>query len=510
MSKAIVVGSGLAGLATAAYLARAGYAVTVYEQSDTVGGVTRTVARDGFQWDIGPLGIEGMFPGEPGGIVVSELGCADRIPLVPMDRSVSFPDFEVFRPRTYGGPAWRTDRLKQIFPEEAAAIDRFQGLIDTITDLVALERRSAVTDGLPSALLKAAMLAKYLPIKKYETWSADRLMNHYFKDEKLKAFYAGILADLAVKPSEFIGLGLGFFNMDCFMDGRIPSTRVLGLAPRLSYGIVTGGTKNLSGPIADTLKQHGGTIVTKSPVRRILTENERAVGVELTDGSVKKADLVLVSGGARECFFGMVGKDRLPSDFTAKIEAIRYMESVFMVQVGTGQDVTAHQDRPLVYYYGTYDIEHSVEELREGRYHEGGDGFLIFINSMVSPGMAPKGKHSVTVYTVAPNRLSGGWEDRREEMTKKLLDYAERRIPGLRKNADLIWSLTPDDFKKIVHTPQHHSFGGICPVMGHPGAPHQTPYRGLWFIGSQSESGAGMLSQLVSARKVAKMVQKER
>jgi prolycopene isomerase len=510
MSKAIVVGSGLAGLTTAAYLAKAGVAVTVYEQGDVIGGVTRTVARDGFQWDIGPLGIEGMFPDNPGGIVVSELGCAGRIPLAPMDRSVSFPDFEVFRPPAYGGPAWRTDRLKQIFPEEAAAIDRFQKLVDTITDLVALERRSAVTDGLPSALLKIGMLAKYLPIKKYETWSAERLMNHYFKNEKLKAFFAGILADLAVKPSEFIGLGLGFFNMDCFMESRIPSTKVLGLAPRLSYGLVTGGIKNLSGPIADTLRELGGKIVTKTAVRRILTEHERAVGVELSDGSVKRANLVLVSGGARECFFDMVGKDRLPAEFTARIEAIRYMESVFMVQIGTGQDVTAHQDRPLVYYYNTYDIEHSVQELREGRYHEGSDGFLIFINTMLSPDMAPKGKHSVTIYTVAPNALSGGWEDRREQMTVKLLDHAERRIPGLRKNADVIWSLTPDDFKKIVHTPRQHSFGGICPVMGHPGAPHKTPYRGLWFIGSQSESGAGMLNQLVSARKVAKMIVKER
>jgi prolycopene isomerase len=510
MSKAIVVGSGLAGLTTAAYLAKAGCAVTVYEQGEAIGGVTRTISRDGFSWDVGPLGIEGLYPNEPGGIVVSELGCAHRIPLVPMDRSVSFPGFRVFRPETYGGPAWRTDRLKEIFPDEAAAIDRFQQLIETVTDLVALERRSAVTDGVLSALLKLGLIAKFLPIKKYETWSAERLMNHYFKDPRLKAFFTGILADLVVKPSEFIGLGVGFFNMDCFMEGRTPSTKVFGVAPRLSYGIVTGGVKNLSGPIAERVRELGGRIVTKKAVRRVLTEGDRAVGVELTDGSRDGADLVLVSGGAEECFYDMIGRDRLPAEFTAAIDTIRYMESVFMVQIGTGQNVTRHQDRPLVYYYNTYDIEATVQELRDGRYHEGKDGFLIFINSMLSPDMAPKGKHSVTVYTVAPNRLEGGWEDRREEMTGKLLDCAEREIPGLKQNADLIWSLTPDDFKKIVHTPRRHSFGGICPVMGHPGAPHRTPYRGLWFIGSQSESGAGMLNQLVSARKVAKMIARER
>jgi len=126
----------------------------------------------------------------------------------------------------------------------------------------------------------------------------------------------------------------------------------------------------------------------------------------------------------------MIGRDRLPNEFAAKIDALRYMESVFMVQIGTAQDVTRHQDRPLVYYYGTYDIGGTVQELRDGRYHEGKDGFLIFINTLPSPEMAPKGKHSVTIYTVAPNRLEGGWENRKEEMTVKLLGYAGQQFPG--------------------------------------------------------------------------------
>lgn len=50
---------------------------------------------------------------------------------------------------------------------------------------------------------------------------------------------------------------------------------------------------------------------------------------------------------------------------------------------------------------------------------------------------------------------------------------------------------------------------GVCPVIGHPGAPYRTPCRGLWFIGGQSESGAGMLNQLVSARTVSRMIAKE-
>jgi len=32
----------------------------------------------------------------------------------------------------------------------------------------------------------------------------------------------------------------------------------------------------------------------------------------------------------------------------------------------------------------------------------------------------------------------------------------------------------------------------MAPIMGKAGAPHKTPLKNLWFIGAQSESGAGL------------------
>ena len=120
-------------------------------------------------------------------------------------------------------------------------------------------------------------------------------------------------------------------------------------------------------------------------------------------------------------------------------------------------------------------------------YHEGKDGFLIYILSLHSPNMAPPGQHAITVYTIAPNKIEGGWEARRQEMTDKLLHEAEKIIPGLREHAKVIVSLTPEDFGKLTQMPDHHSFGGFRPVMGKTGAPHRTPFEGLWFIGAQSD-----------------------
>ena len=60
--KAIIIGSGMAGLTSGAYLAKAGHEVIVYEQFSTPGGVTATVTQDGFGWDIGPAPAGGLCP----------------------------------------------------------------------------------------------------------------------------------------------------------------------------------------------------------------------------------------------------------------------------------------------------------------------------------------------------------------------------------------------------------------------------------------------------------------
>lgn len=54
MSRVIVVGAGVGGLATAARLAVKGHSVTILEQSAIVGGKLATYRRDGFAFDTGP------------------------------------------------------------------------------------------------------------------------------------------------------------------------------------------------------------------------------------------------------------------------------------------------------------------------------------------------------------------------------------------------------------------------------------------------------------------------
>jgi hypothetical protein len=94
-------------------------------------------------------------------------------------------------------------------------------------------------------------------------------------------------------------------------------------------------------------------------------------GIQLRDGTEHLAEVVLVSGDARGCFFGMIGRDKLPPDLAGAIDAIPLVESVHTVHLGVDMDPTPHQGVPLNCYYGTYDIEDSVHKLRSGAYHHG-------------------------------------------------------------------------------------------------------------------------------------------
>jgi phytoene dehydrogenase-like protein len=163
-------------------------------------------------------------------------------------------------------------------------------------------------------------------------------------------------------------------------------------------------------------------------------------------------------------------------------------------------DPSPYQSRPLTYYYGTYDIAGAVERCRQGQFHEGADGFLIYIPSMHSPDLAPEGRHAVTLYTTAPNELDrGSWQTRGEPMVDRLIGYAERVIPGLTDHIETKVSLTPYDFRERFYQ-RHHAFRGRVPMLGQVGPGYETPIQGLWFIGAQSRSGGGVQNVMVGAR----------
>jgi phytoene dehydrogenase-like protein len=324
----------------------------------------------------------------------------------------------------------------------------------------------------------------------------------------MQAALMSILADFVVRPSQFPGLGIPAVNPEPAFDSRVP-LEVSRSGRQPSYRNVIGGVNALVGVMAGEIAKAGGVIRTGTPAAKILIEDGKVKGVKTGDGSVRPADVVISSGGAKEVFHELVGPGNLPKKFLKMVDELPLMESIFMVHLGVDFDPVPLQKGALCYYYLTYDIEGGIEHVQSGWYHEGKDGFLVYVPSAHSPGMAPPGRHAVTVYTIAPSELGEGtWEARKEEFADKLLAEAENYVPGLKEHTLVRVILTPDDFKKRTHC-KHHSFGGFAPVMGKKGIPFKTPVKGLWFVGSQSESGAGLNSVLEGTWRCIRLIRKD-
>ena len=509
--KIIIIGAGMSGLTAAAYLAGAGHSVTIYEQFPEPGGAAATMQRDGFGWDLGPLLIDGFGPGDPGRIILEELGVSSKVRALREDRGIVMPGFSLNKPENYEGPYWRRDKLKELFPEERKGLDRYYRFYTRMLRVLSLIRKlqyPANPRSLTVLMLKLLLAITALPVKKTINWSAEQLMEHYFKSPELKVFFLGIVADFVTAPSEFPAPGVPTIHMETAFDKRIPvypGTK----SAQIGYSYILGGCGSLVSAVYGAVESAGGSIRTGKEVKRILIENNRASGVELADGTKDTSDTVIATGGMREVFFELVGWENLPAEFAEQIEKNRLMESILMVQLGIDFDPRPYQTQALCYYYLTQDLEKAVEEIRSGIYHEGRDGFLIYIPSLHSPELAPPGRWAVTVYTVAPDTLKqGAWRERPEELADKLLAEAERYIPGLRKPGSIKEILTPEDFRARFHQ-KHHSFGGVPPVMGNRPPSFRTPIPGLWFIGAQSESAGGVANVMRGAEKTAKTIIKE-
>jgi len=111
---AIVIGSGLAGLTTAAYLAANGKKVLVLEQYDVAGGCSQTFRRKKeWQFDVGLHYIGGVRNGDIAR-VLRGLGLLDRIEFVEMDPdgfdTLVFPDFTFRVPKGWDNYTRRLSR----------------------------------------------------------------------------------------------------------------------------------------------------------------------------------------------------------------------------------------------------------------------------------------------------------------------------------------------------------------------------------------------------------------
>jgi len=488
--KIAVIGAGLAGLTFGAFAAREGHQVHIFDKNHAPGGVVALLQHEDFRFEQGPLLIGDMLPGESLYALLKELDIS--LPTERADRDIIMPDYDMIKPTKFGGKYWRRERLKSLFPEDAAGIDEYYKVYDHVMHLRWLGRQVQTVG------IKLRTALAMLKLKKYADMNADEFTKHFFKSEKIRTLFTGIFADFCADPNEVQGLGVIFMNFESAFDMRIPVEE--GQHYYGGYVYFTGGCQKLPEALADYITKHGGCISYGTVVDKVLVENGIAKGVRLADGTTVAADMVAGCGAGKDFFEKCVGLEHLSKEYREILQNFRPMEAVFMVHLGVDYDPMHYLRSPLTYCYGMYDLSAATAKLRSHIYHGGHDGYLIYVPSHHAPDFAPEGKHCITIYTVCPDTLAeGAWEDVKDHYADQLIALAEKQLPGLSSHIVTRRIMTAADYQTYTHM-EKSSFGGVVPIWKQKNPPHVTGIAGLYFIGQQSENGGGIGAVMTGAK----------
>ena len=498
--KITIIGAGLGGLTFGALAAKDGHKVTIYEKNSKPGGVVALLEHDGYKFEQGPLLIGDMLEGEPIYEFLKELEIT--LDTVRADRDIIMPDYEMVAPKEYRGEYWRRDRLIELFPEEADNLDRYYKFYDDVMHLRYLST-------LPQTAINKIKLAfAFLKIKKYVNMNADELTRHFFNTEKIRTLYTGIFADFCADPCEAQGLGVVFTNFETAFDKRIPLEKK-GKKYYPGYCYVVGGCQKIPEALADYITSHGGEIHYNTIVEKVLVEEKQVKGIRLENGETVESNMVVGCGGGRDFFFNTVGAEHLDDNYLNILNTFRPMEAVFMLHLGVDIDPMKYMRSALSYCYGMYDLHAATEKLRNGEYHGGYDGYLLFVPSHHAPEFAPDGKHCLTIYTVAPDTLKDAdWDEKKDEYAKMLISLAEKQIPELSKHITTMKIMTAKDYREYTHMSKC-SFGGVVPIWNQQNPTHITPVKNLIFVGQQSENAGGLGNVIMGSKSAYEKAFKE-
>lgn len=273
----IVIGSGMGGLSTAAVLAKEGKRVLVLEQHDIAGGNLHTFTEKGYEFDTGLHYIGGKIGSTRGNSSAGKLLdyiTDEQIQWEQMDDAYDIAIAEGERYHFYSGWTRLKKELKDSFPDEAVAIDRYFALAhDTAENAFPLY---LVLKMMPRSAFRACswMLGRYLGILKKTT---KEVMESLTSNRKLIGVLTYHFGDYGEPPAR------GSFAMNAMIAGHYRSG---------SYYPV-GGPLRISESIARTIERWGGKVLVRAPVSSILIdERNRAYGVVVKDKKILAKQVV--------------------------------------------------------------------------------------------------------------------------------------------------------------------------------------------------------------------------
>lgn len=290
MTRAVVIGAGVGGLAAAVRLARLGHQVTVCERADVVGGKLGLFAREGYRFDTGPslLTLPHVFADlfrDTGDPIESVLELQE---LDPIARYL-YPDATTFD--SCADPDELRARIDAAFGQ-GAEWSRFYQRAGRIWGATRGPFLESTLDG-PRTLAGLALNVRDLAT--VAPWRSLRgLTRSYLRDPRLRMFVERYATYTGSDPR------------------RAPAALAAVPYAELTFGgwYVTGGLYRIAEALLQRCLELGVTVHTGTEVRKVVADS-RVRGVLLADGSRLDADLVVANVDAAHLYGDLI---RMPSE----------------------------------------------------------------------------------------------------------------------------------------------------------------------------------------------------
>jgi all-trans-retinol 13,14-reductase len=436
---AIVIGSGIGGMTTAAILSKAGKKVLVLEQHYTAGGYTHSYSRNGYEWDVGVHYIGEV--GDPSSPLrkVFDFISDSKLHWAKMDDNY---DRFHFGDDVYNLRAGRETFLNDLcarFPEESQAIERYLELLDNVSRLIPLQVMDKI---LPNILGQSYNFFKKLGLPDYLNKTTYEVLSKLTKDEKLIAVLTGQYGDCGLPPKQSSFLIHALIARHYLLGGYYP----------------IGGAWKIADTIIPVIQQSGGDLLTYASVDEIVIKKGKAIGVKMADGHIIYSSKIISSAGVINTF-----KHLVPEETSRKHGYLEHLESISSSKAHLGMYIGlkgSPQELKLpktnFWIFPEYDASKAFERFEANSQEEFPVVYISF-PSAKDPEWQKNNPDKSTIEIVAPCPYEwfSKWKDQpwgkrdddynalKEHFTERMLEALYLKLPHLRGKIDYHETSTP-------------------------------------------------------------------
>ena len=502
---AVIIGSGIGGLCTAALLGLKGKRVLVLEKHFKIGGWAHTFRRDNYEWDVGIHYIGEVHKPYSPIRRLFDLISDGELKWSPMNKNY---DRIIFPDRSYDFVAPRerfVEDMISYFPKEEKAIMAYMNLLDQAVRSARPYFTNKAIPGILGAITYPFMTRKFFSFSDRTTLD---VLSTLTDDQQLIGVLTGQWGDQGLPPAQS-SFAMHAFVARHYLDG--------GNYP-------TGSSRSIAETISDLIEKNDGVLAVNAGVKEIKVYNGAAVSVIMENGDEIEAESIISNAGVVNTIDGLLsngnGYDRLKNN----LEKVEKTKSYVCLHIGL--DKSAKElglGNTNLWIYPGYNHDKNVQDYTD---NPEADFPVVYLSFPSAKDEAWDENHAGYATMEAITMSSWDWytkwqelpwknrgqeyEDTKEKLSDRILDIVFDQVPGIRDALaykELSTPLTVRDLANyqrgemygINHTPHRFRQRWLRP---------QSELKKLYFTG-QDVTTVGVSSALFSGLLTASAVLKE-